>query len=168
MLFRSIAAFREMQDVIVKPLFGSMGLGMVRITEEEMAFRVFRTLDQIRAVYYLQRTVDHGGRDVRVFVVGDRVLGAIERTAPVSGPEWRTNVSRGGGARPIALPDAWVAMAIVAARAVGADYAGVDLLPARDGTVYALEVNAIPGWTGLARATGIDVAGAILDLVCRA
>jgi RimK family alpha-L-glutamate ligase len=164
----AIAAFREMRDVIVKPLFGSMGLGMVRITEEEMAFRVFRTLDQIRAVYYLQRTVDHGGRDVRVFVVGDRVLGAIERTAPVNGPEWRTNVSRGGGARTIALPDAWVAMAIAAARAVGADYAGVDLLPARDGTVYALEVNAIPGWTGLQHATGIDVAGAILDLVCQA
>jgi RimK family alpha-L-glutamate ligase len=164
----AIAAFRGMGDVIVKPLFGSMGLGMVRITEEEMAFRVFRTLDQIRAVYYLQRTIDHGGRDLRVFVVGDRVLGAIERTASAHGPEWRTNVSRGGGATTFALPEAWAAMAIAAARAVGADYAGVDLLPARDGTVYALEVNAIPGWTGLERATGIDVAGAILDLVCRA
>ena len=163
----AIAAFRAMRDVIVKPLFGSMGLGMVRVTDEEMAFRVFRTLDQIRAVYYLQRTIDHGGRDLRVFVVGDRVLGAIERTAAAHGPEWRTNVSRGGGATTIALPAAWAAMAIAAARAVGADYAGVDLLPARDGTVYALEVNAIPGWTGLQRATGIDVAGAILDLVCR-
>jgi RimK family alpha-L-glutamate ligase len=163
----AIAAFRAMGDVIVKPLFGSMGLGMVRVADEEMAFRVFRTLDQIRAVYYLQRTIDHAGRDVRAFVVGDRVLGAIERTSPPGGPQWRTNVSRGGGAQTVALPDAWVAMAIAAARAVGADYAGVDLLPARDGTVYALEVNAIPGWQGLERATGIDVAGAILDLVCR-
>jgi len=161
----AIAAFRDMRDVIVKPLFGSMGLGMVRVADEEMAWRVFRTLDQIRAVYYLQRTIDHDGRDIRAFVVGDRVLGAIERSAPTGGPQWRTNVSRGGGARTVALPDAWVLMAIAAARAVGADYAGVDLLPARDGTVYALEVNAIPGWVGLERATGIDVAGAILDLV---
>jgi RimK family alpha-L-glutamate ligase len=162
----AIAAFRAMGDVIVKPLFGSMGLGMVRVADEEMAWRVFRTLDQIRAVYYLQQTVDHDGRDIRAFVVGDRVLGAIERTAPSGGPQWRTNVSRGGGATTVALPDAWVTMAIAAARAVGAEYAGVDLLPARDGTVYALEVNAIPGWVGLERATGIDVAGAILDLVC--
>jgi RimK family alpha-L-glutamate ligase len=163
----AIAAFRAMRDVIVKPLFGSMGLGMVRVADEEMAWRVFRTLDQIRAVYYLQATIDHDGRDIRAFVVGDRVLGAIERTSPPCGPQWRTNVSRGGGARTVALPEAWVAMAIRAARAVGADYAGVDLLPARDGTVYVLEVNAIPGWVGLERATGIDVAGAILDLVCR-
>jgi RimK family alpha-L-glutamate ligase len=163
----AIAAFREMRDVIVKPLFGSMGLGMVRVADEEMAWRVFRTLDQIRAVYYVQRTIEHEGRDIRAFVVGDRVLGAIERTSPVGGPQWRTNVSRGGGARTVQLPDAWVTMALAAARAVGADYAGVDLLPARDGAVYALEVNAIPGWVGLERATGIDVAGAIVDLVCR-
>ena len=64
----AIAAFREMRDVIVKPLFGSMGLGMVRVTDEEMAWRVFRALDAIRGVYYLQRTIDHGGRDVRAFV----------------------------------------------------------------------------------------------------
>ena len=62
-------------DVIVKPLFGSMGLGMVRVSDEEMAFRVFRTIEQIRGVYYLQRTIDHEGVDIRAFVVGGRVLG---------------------------------------------------------------------------------------------
>jgi len=160
----AIAAFRAIGDVIVKPLFGSMGLGMVRVTEEEMAFRVFRTLEQIRAVYYLQRTIDHDGRDIRAFVVGGRVLAAIERSAPPGGPAWRTNVSRGGAARAILLPREWAAMAVTAAAAIGADYAGVDLLPARDGTVYALEVNGIPGWEGVHGATGIDVAGAIVDL----
>jgi ribosomal protein S6--L-glutamate ligase len=141
-----------------------MGLGMVRVTDDEIAFRVFRTLEQIRAVYYLQRTIDHDGRDVRAFVVGGRVLGAIERSAPPGGPTWRTNVSRGGGARAIELPADWAAMAVTAAAAIGADYAGVDLLPARDGTVYALEVNGIPGWEGVHGATGLDVAGAIVDL----
>lgn len=153
------AAFRELGDVIVKPLFGSMGLGMVRVADPETAFRVFRALEAIRAVYYLQRTIEHGGRDVRAFVVGDRVLGAIERRAP----GWRTNVSRGASARPIELTPEWGDLAIRAARAVGADYAGVDLIPALDGTVHVIEVNAIPGWQGLQEATGLDVAGAIVD-----
>jgi RimK family alpha-L-glutamate ligase len=155
----AVAAFRELGDVIVKPLFGSMGLGMVRVSEEEMAFRVFKTIEQIRGVYYLQRAIEHEGRDIRVFVVGGRVLAAIERRSD----GWRTNLSRGGTARPIELSEAWAGLAVRAAAAVGAEYAGVDLLPARDGTVYVLEVNGIPGWQGLQEATGVDVAGAIID-----
>ncbi len=155
----AVAAFRKMGDVIVKPLFGSMGLGMTRVTDEDTAFRVFRAIDQIRGVYYLQRTVPHEGRDVRAFVVGGKVIGAIERRAA----GWRTNVSRGGEARGIDLPEAWGELAIRAAEAVGADYAGVDLLPALDGTVYVLEVNGIPGWEGLQQATEVDVAAAVVD-----
>lgn len=154
----ALAAFREMGDAIVKPLFGSMGLGMVRVSDEEVAWRVFRALDAIRGVYYLQRAIAHDGCDVRAFVVGGRVIGAIERRAP----GWRTNISRGGSARPVTLSPEWEAMAVRAARAVGADYAGVDLLPARDGTVYVLEVNGIPGWRGLQEASSIDVASAIV------
>jgi RimK family alpha-L-glutamate ligase len=160
----AISAFRTMGDVIVKPLFGSMGLGMVRVHDEEIAWRVFRALDAIRGVYYLQRTIGHGGRDIRAFVVGDRVIGAIERRSPDAGPEWRTNYSRGGAVRALTLSPAWTELAVRAARAVGADYAGVDLLPADDGTVYALEVNAIPGWRGLQDATGIDVADELARL----
>ncbi len=83
--------------VIIKPIFGSMGHGMVRVSDPDVAFRVVRSLEQIRAVFYVQRAIDHGGRDVRVFVVGGSVIGAIERRAPDG--EWRTNVSRGGSAR---------------------------------------------------------------------
>ena len=150
-------------EVIVKPIFGSMGHGMVRVSDPEVAFRVVRSLEQIRAVFYVQRAVDHGGRDVRVFVVGGRVLGAIERRAPAG--EWRTNVSNGGAARAFDLPASWEALALRAAAAVGADYAGVDLLPGRDGSVFVLEVNGIPGWQGLQQATGLDVAGAIVEQV---
>jgi len=155
----AFAAFRELRDVIVKPLFGSMGLGMVRVSDEEMAFRVFKTIEQIRGVYYLQRTVDHDGRDIRAFVVGGRVLAAVERRSE----GWRTNLSRGGRAQPLELPEAWSTLAVRAAAAVGAEYAGVDLLPARDGTVYVIEVNGIPGWEGLQKATGVDVAGALVE-----
>jgi RimK family alpha-L-glutamate ligase len=155
----AMAAFRTLGDVIVKPLFGSMGLGMVRVSDEDMAFRVFRTLETLRSVYYLQRAIDHDGCDVRVFVVGGRVIGAIERSAP----GWKTNLARGGRARAVTLPAARVESALAAAKAVGADYAGVDLLPARDGTVYVVEVNGIPGWRGLQEATSSDVAGAIVE-----
>lgn len=155
----AMACYRALGDAIVKPLFGSMGLGMVRLTDEDMAWRVFRVIEQIRGVYYLQRTIDHGGCDVRAFVVGGKVLGAIER----SSHDWRTNISRGGRARAIELSPAWASLAVRAADAVGAEYAGVDLLPARDGTVYVLEVNGIPGWEGLQAATGLFVARAIVQ-----
>ena len=156
-----MAAVRAMGDAIIKPIFGSMGHGLVRVQDPEVAFRVARALEQVKAVFYVQRAVDHGGRDVRVFVVGGCVLGAIERRSPDG--DWRTNVSRGGSADPIDLSSEWADLAVRAAAAIGADYAGVDLLPSRDGAVAVLEVNGIPGWQGLQRATGLDVAGAIAE-----
>ncbi len=162
----AMAAVRVMGDVIVKPIFGSMGYGMVRVSDPDVAFRVVQSLEQLRAVFYVQRAIDHGGRDVRVFVVGGRTLAAIERRAPAG--EWRTNVSRGGSAHAFELPPEWQQLAVRAAAAVGADYAGVDLLPSREGQVFVLEVNGIPAWHGLQHATGLDVAGAIVDhLLCR-
>jgi RimK family alpha-L-glutamate ligase len=155
----AFAGFRALGDVIVKPLFGSMGLGMVRVSDEEMAFRVFRAIEQIRGVYYLQRAIDHDGADVRAFVIGGRVVGAIERRSQ----GWRTNLARGGTARSVSLTDERAGLVVRAAAAVGADYAGVDLLTARDGTSYVLEVNGIPGWKGLQEATGLDIAGKLID-----
>jgi RimK family alpha-L-glutamate ligase len=160
----ALAVCREMGDAIIKPIFGSLGHGMIRVNDSEVALRVVEPLAQVSSVFYVQRAVDHGGRDIRAFVVGGRVIGAIERTAPAG--EWRTNVSRGGSARAFELPAAWEQLAIRAAAAVGADYAGVDLLPSRDGRIFVLEVNGIPGWRGLQQATGIDVAGAIVDHLC--
>jgi RimK family alpha-L-glutamate ligase len=155
----AMEAFRELGDVILKPLFGSMGLGMLRLTEEAAAWRVFRTVERIRGVFYLQRTIDHGGRDVRAFVVGNQVLGAIERRRD----GWCTSVARGAEPVPIDLDPLQAQLALAAARVVGADYAGVDLLNDRDGTTYVIEVNGIPGWRGLQQATGLDIAAAIVD-----
>lgn len=150
-------------EVIIKPIFGSMGHGLVRIADAELAWRVIRPLEQLRSVFYVQRAIDSGGRDVRLFVVGERVVGVIERTAPPG--DWRTNVARGGIARAIEPSSEWKEYALTAARAVGAYYAGVDLLESRSGEVFVLEVNGIPGWKGLQSATGIDVASSIVDLV---
>jgi RimK family alpha-L-glutamate ligase len=155
----AMLAFRRLGDVIIKPLFGSMGLGMVRVSDEEMAYRVFRTIEQIRGVYYLQRTIDHDGSDIRAFVIGGRLLGAIQRTSS----NWRTNLARGGTARPVTLTPDLGGLALRAAAAVGADYAGIDLLTDRSGHTYVLEVNGIPGWKGLQDATGVDVAGELIE-----
>jgi RimK family alpha-L-glutamate ligase len=155
----ALAAVRRFGDAVVKPIFGSMGCGLVRVSDPDVAFRIVRALDQTRPVFYVQRYIEHDGRDIRVFVVGGRVLGAIERRALPG--DWRTNVARGADAVPFELPVAWAQMAVRAAAAIGADYAGVDLLPTRDGRVVVLEVNGIPGWEGLQRATGLDVAGAL-------
>jgi RimK family alpha-L-glutamate ligase len=159
----AMAAVREFGDVVIKPIFGSMGHGIVRVSDPDVAFRVVKTLETTRAVFYVQRAIDHGGRDYRLFVVGGRVLAAIERQAAEG--DWRSNVARGAKATACAPPAEWQQMAIRAAAAIEADYAGVDLLPAPDGRLYVLEVNGIPGWEGLQHATGVDVAGAIVEHV---
>src|SRR4051794_29008804 len=156
----ALAAFDELGgDVIVKPLFGSMGFGMARVEERDVAQRVFRALEIERAVYYLQETVPHDGVDVRAVVVGTSVVAAIERV----GEGWRANLARGARARPIALDEERAALCVRAAAALGADYAGVDLLRSADGRDYVLEVNAIPGWHGVEDATGVDVAAALVE-----
>jgi len=154
----ALEAFAELGgDVIVKPLFGSMGVGMVRVDDPDVAQRVFRALELERAVYYLQETLPHPGRDVRALVVGEQVVASIER----SGEGWRTNLARGGRARSVRLDAQQERLCVAAAAALSADYAGVDLLRAPDGCDYLLEVNGIPGWQGVERATGVDVAAAL-------
>jgi RimK family alpha-L-glutamate ligase len=145
-------------DVIVKPLFGSMGQGLVRVQDPDVAYRVFKALDLAREVYYLQEALPHAGRDLRAFVLGGRVLAAMERVAL----GWRTNVARGGQPQPARLTPEQERLCLRAAEVVEAEYAGVDLLPAADGRDYLLEVNGIPGWQGLQTVTGTDIAGEIV------
>src|SRR3989442_9694994 len=99
--------------------------------------------------------MDPGGWAVRGSVVGGGGLGAIERSAPA--PAWKTNLARGGRARAVTLAPERAELALTAARAVGAEDAGVDLLPPPDGTGYVVQVNGIPGWRGLQEAASIDV-----------
>jgi ribosomal protein S6--L-glutamate ligase len=144
---------------IAKPLFGSRGRGIVRCTTAE---RVAEVVAAETGVTYLQEFVPHDGWDIRVLVVGDRVI-AMRRDAPAG--QWVTNLARGGKANRYDLPSDMEDMARRAAAAVGASFAGVDLLPASDGRVLVLEVNAVPGWRGIESVVGETVGFAVADHV---
>jgi len=157
----AMAAFREMRDVVVKPLLGAGGRGVMRISDEDLAYRTFRTLEMQRAVFYLQEFVPHGRSDLRLFVAGGRLLAAARRT----GQGWKTNVAAGATASPHPARPGEEDLAVRACRAVGADYAGVDLVEADDGRTLVLEVNGIPGWAALQETTGVDLALEIARLI---
>ena len=148
-------------DVVVKPLFGGEGRGVARIDDEAMALRSFALLQQLSAVIYLQEFIPHQGYDIRLFVCGDSVLGMQRH----SEDDWRTNISRGATAKPIEITEELAKLAKQAAAAVDGDIIGVDLLPAESGELFAIEVNAVPGWKALARACEVDVARLVLDRV---
>jgi RimK family alpha-L-glutamate ligase len=146
-------------DVVVKPLFGSEGRGIVRVSDPDLAYRTCRALELTRSVFYLQEFVPHGGRDIRAFVVGGRLVAAMTRRA--SG--WKTNVSQGARTEPLAPSGVLERLSLQAAALLEADYAGVDLLQAEDGRVLVIEVNGIPGWRGLQQTTQVDVAAVIAE-----
>lgn len=153
-------AFRELGgDVVVKPIFGAEGRGMVRVSDPDTAYRVFRALELGRYVHYLQAFVPHNQEDIRVFVIGDRAVAGMVRRAN----SWKTNIAQGAQAAPLSIDEGLAALSIAAARALGADYAGVDILPTEDGHYSVVEINGIPGWQGLQRATGLDVAELLVD-----
>ncbi len=156
----ALEAFNQLGgDVVVKPLFGAEGRGMVRVSDPELAWRTFRAVEQTGGVIYLQRFVRHPGWDLRAFVIGGKVVAAMKRT---SRGDWRTNVAQGGTAEraELALPER--KLAVQAAEAVGAAVAGVDLLPGPGGEWFVAEVNAVPGWRALSEACGMDVAKAVV------
>ena len=161
----ALAAFETLGgDVVVKPLFGAEGRGILRVSDPDLAFRTFRTLERIDAVLYLQEFVDHAGFDVRVLLLDGKVVGSMQRHGD---GDFRTNVSRRGRAvphRPTAEEIEW---SLRAAEVTGARFAGIDLLTGRDGRSYVIEVNAVPGWKALASVTGVDVADRVIEAVER-
>lgn len=143
---------------VAKPQWGSLGDGVELLPHGEAGMRrAGELLEECRSLY-LQAFVDHGGRDLRAFVVGDRVEASIERTAPPG--EFRTNVGRGGAPRELSLAPGLERLAVSAAQVLGLEWAGVDLVVGRDGPTV-IEVNGSPGWEGVHQATGRDMGEAI-------
>jgi RimK family alpha-L-glutamate ligase len=159
----ALSACREMGDVVLKPLFGSEGKGMVRIVEEETAYRVLRSWELNRYIYCIQEYIPHYQEDLRAFVVGSRVIAAMRRR----GTKWKTNFSQGAEVESVKLNSEMEALALKAARLVHLDYAGVDLMPTEDGRIYVVEINSIPGWRGLQKTTSTKISECIIDQVLR-
>jgi ribosomal protein S6--L-glutamate ligase len=150
---------------ILKLIQGTQGVGVMIAHSEAEVESILSTLWDLGQEILLQEFIaESRGRDVRALVVGDRVAGAMRREAR-SG-EFRSNLHRGGEGSAVELAPGYAQAAVRAARVLGLDVAGVDLLEAESGPKV-MEVNSSPGFEGLERATGLDIAGAIVDYAAR-
>jgi ribosomal protein S6--L-glutamate ligase len=149
--------------VIIKLLEGTQGVGVILADSTKIAEAIIETLHSAKQNVLLQKFVaESKGKDVRAFVVGDRVVAAMRRVA--QGQEYRSNVHRGGMAEVITLEPEYEKTAIRATQIMGLRIAGVDMLESKDGPQI-MEVNSSPGLEGIEGATQIDVAGAIVEYI---
>lgn len=157
----ALRAFRAFGgEAVVKPVFGSRGIGAARISNADVAERVFRTLRFYRHVIYVQEFVPHGKRDIRMFVIGGRVVAAMYRVSE----SWKTNVSQGGMPVKANLITETEHLALESASAIGCEIAGVDIMEG-DAGLLVNEVNSQPGWKGLQSTTKVDIADQIAEFV---
>ena len=157
----ALKAFKELGgDVVVKPIFGSRGMGATRVVDPEIADTVFKAITFHHGVIYIQEFVPHGTSDIRAFVVNDRVIAAMRRVAD----GWKTNYSRGARPTPTTLSSEFEDLAVKATKAVGAKVAGVDILEGPEGPKI-VDVNSQPGWKGLQAVTRVNIAEGIVTYV---
>ncbi|MEM3578429.1 MAG: RimK family alpha-L-glutamate ligase [Candidatus Bathyarchaeia archaeon] len=158
---QAIRAFHELGgDVVVKPLFGSRGIGSTRIRDAEVASTIFRALNFHHNVLYIQEFVPHGFSDIRALVVGNNVVAAMRRVAN----SWKTNYSQGARPEPAKLESALEELAIKSAELIGCKIAGVDILEGKNGPLI-VDVNSQPGWRGLQSVTDFNIADKIVDFI---
>lgn len=154
----------EWGEVVIKPLIGSLGLGSVKVGDPDVAFRIAKSILSVNQPVYVQKYVKKPNRDIRAFVVGDRMLGSIYR---VSQDNWKTNVAQGALVQAMSLPELKEVeeISVKATKILGLEYAGVDIVEDLEGGYKVLEVNAAPLWKGFLTATSINPAKHIVDLL---
>ena len=147
--------------VVIKLLEGTQGIGVILAPDANIAESIVETLQSVGTNVLLQAFISESrGRDIRAIVVGDRVVATMRRTA--AGDEFRSNVHRGGRVEAVDIDRAFERSAVNAAQIMGLRVAGVDMLEGEEGPLI-LEVNSSPGLEGIETATGLDVAGSIID-----
>lgn len=146
--------------VVVKLLQGTQGVGVMLLNHPIALGSVLDTIHGLERDVILQHFISEGaGRDYRAFVVGDKVVAAMLRTAPEG--EFRTNIHRGGFGKLVKLPRAYERAAIRAAKVLGLQVAGVDIMESAKGPMV-IEVNSSPGFEGIEKATGLNIAATIV------
>ena len=160
-------ALHSFGAAVSKPLFGYKGRDIVLLkSSEQQDIERLKSIVQANGLVYLQEFIavaSGSARDIRAFVVDERVQGAIYRNAPPG--EWISNLARGGRPTPCPITEELEELAVRSGRAVGAVYCGVDLLEKREGLTV-IEVNGTPSGKGIYEALGIDVTEAIAGYVC--
>ncbi len=153
-------AFDRLQgDVVVKPLLGSEGHGVFRLTDRQLAWTAFTTLERLGQVLYVQQFIGPGGRDLRILIWGKHRFAVRRENAS----DWRTNVSRGGISRVSQVPAELEPLANRLADSLGLFYGAMDIAEDANGKPYFLEVNAVPGWKGAESALNADLAQLLVD-----
>ena len=151
--------------VVVKLLQGTQGVGVVLAESERAASSVIEAFHGLDENILIQKFIAEAkGADIRALVVGRKVVAAMKRQA--AGDEFRSNLHRGGHATKFRLPAEYRKTALAAAKALGLRVAGVDLIESKEGPMV-MEVNSSPGLEGIQKASGIDVAAEIIDLLAR-
>lgn len=149
--------------LVLKLLEGTQGRGIVLAETNKAAESVIDAFRELDANFLVQQFIrEAGGADIRAFVIGDRVVAAMLRQAKDG--EFRSNLHRGGSASVVKLSPTERATAVRAAKTVGLNIAGVDIVRAKDGPLV-LEVNSSPGLEGIEQTTGKDVAGMIMEFI---
>jgi len=149
--------------VVIKLIEGTQGKGVLLAETISAAQSIVELLQSQKQNVLIQKFVaESKGKDIRAFVVGDRVVAAMRRVA--QGQEFRSNVHRGGVAEAVDLPEEYIETAVRAAQILGLRVAGVDMLECKSGPQI-LEVNSSPGLEGIETCTGLDVAGAVIDYI---
>jgi len=149
--------------VVLKLISGTQGIGVILAESNKVAEAIIETLSSIKQNVLVQKFVaESKGRDIRAFVIGDRVVAAMRRTA--AGQEFRSNVHRGGSTQVVELDEEYEKTAVKAAQILNLQVAGVDMLEGKDGPVI-MEVNSSPGLEGIEGATGLDIAGEIIEFM---
>lgn len=157
----ALAAFDDLAgDVVVKPLFGAEGRGIIRVSDPELAMRAFRTLERLGCVLYLQQFIEGPGYDIRVLLLNGQLVGSMKRT-PKSG-DFRANISQQGTGVMHTPTIREMELSVAAARATNCVFAGVDIMYDEYNQPLLIEVNAVPGWRGLEKACGINVSERLL------
>ena len=149
--------------VVIKLIEGTQGIGVLLAETMKAAESIIELLQSQKQNVLIQKFVaESKGKDIRAFVVGDRVVAAMRRVA--QGQEFRSNVHRGGIAEAVELDEQYRETAVRAAQILGLQVAGVDMLEGKNGPQI-MEVNSSPGLEGIETATGLDIAGAVIDYV---
>lgn len=147
-------------DIVLKPLFGSMGRGLERVTSINEARKRFEELESIGEVIYQQVFVPHNDFDLRLLVIGEKVF-SMKR---INRDHWVSNLAQGGIGVAHQATEAELNLARRAAAAVSTQFAGVDLvIDQRTGQPYVLEVNSAPSWKGISAVLRIDIARHLLE-----